>query len=272
MGLILCENLRTKNPFHIEVLSLNIYSFEELCYIIYENPILVTEGIVSDELVDFIENELGITTLAENIKRKRSNGVDDTDILVYIIDSCDLYNNAESILFRNAVAKIKKMSVWEVGKQRADYMFYIGRYGVAKKYYLEILDMEKKADNSFVGSIYHNLGVTYANLFLYEEAYDAFKKSYELTNDEVILMEIYFLKRIFDSEGRKKKSAEINDAFKEDLMEEAKKAFDIAVSGIKDGDRLKYIDHIFNMEDKEEKKKMISEYIKKLKSDYRNMK
>ena len=54
-------------------------------------------------------------------------------------------------------------------------------------------------------------------------------------------------------------------------MEEAKKAFDIAVSGIKDGDRLKYIDHIFNMEDKEEKKKMISEYIKKLKSDYRNM-
>ena len=164
------------------------------------------------------------------------------------------------------------MSVWEVGKQRADYMFYIGRYGVAKKYYLEILDMEKKADNNFIGSIYHNLGVTYANLFLYEEAYDAFKKSYELTSDEVILMEIYFLKRIFDSEGKKKKSAEINDAFKEDLMVEAKKAFDIAVSGIKDGDRLKYIDHIFNMEDKEEKKKMISEYIKKLKSDYRNMK
>ena len=65
MGLILCENLRTKNPFRIEVLSLNVYSFEELCYIIYENPILVTEGIVSDELVDFIENELGITTLAE---------------------------------------------------------------------------------------------------------------------------------------------------------------------------------------------------------------
>ena len=75
MGLISCENLRTKNPFHIEVLSLNIYSFEELCYIIYENPILVTEGIVSDELVDFIENELSLGTLAESIKRKRSNGV-----------------------------------------------------------------------------------------------------------------------------------------------------------------------------------------------------
>lgn len=47
--------------------------------------------------------------------------------------------------------------------------------------------------------------MTYANLFLYEEAYDAFKKSYELTSDEVILMEIYFLKRIFDSEGKEEK-------------------------------------------------------------------
>ena len=272
MGLILCENLRTKNPFHIEVLSLNIYSFEELCYIIYENPILVTEGIVSDALTDFIENELNKNTLAESIKRKRTNGVDDADILVYIIDSCDLYNNAESILFRNAVAKIKKMSVWEVGKQRADYMFYIGRYGTAKRYYLEILDMDKKSDNNFVGSIYHNLGVTYANLFLYEEAYDAFKKSYELTNDEVTLMELYFLKRIFDSEGKKKKTGEINDSCKADLMEEAKKAFDTALNGIKDSDRLKYIERIFQIENREEKRKLINEYIAKLKSDYRNMK
>lgn len=97
MGLILCEPVKAKNPFHIDVLSLDIYSYEELCYIIFENPILVTEGIVSDTLFDFIRNELNLENLADNLSKKKSNGVDDEDILVYIIDSCDLYNNAESL-------------------------------------------------------------------------------------------------------------------------------------------------------------------------------
>ena len=55
-------------------------------------------------------------------------------------------------------------------------------------------------------------------------------------------------------------------------MEEAKKAFDTALNGIKDSDRLKYIEHIFQIENREEKRKLINEYIAKLKSDYRNMK
>ena len=272
MGLILCESLEVKNPFHIDVLPLDIYSFEELCYVIFENPILVTEGIVSDALVDFIGKDLKLPDLAENLNRKIANGVCDEDILVYIIDSCDLYNNAKSIIFRNVIGKIKKMAVWEVGKQRADYMFYIGKYDLAKKYYLEIIEMDTNVENGFVGSIYHNLGVVYANLFLYDEAYDAFKKAYELTNDEVVLVELYFLKRIFDPYDKLKKDEEIEAILKSELMVEARKAFDIAVNGIREGERIKNLEAIFMLDDKEEKKKLINEYIAKLKSDYRNMK
>ena len=270
MGLILCEPVKAKNPFHIDVLSLDIYSYEELCYIIFENPILVTEGIVSDTLFDFIRNELNLENLADNLSKKKSNGVDDEDILVYIIDSCDLYNNAESITFRNTVGKLKKMAVWEVGKQRADYMFYIGKYDPAKKYYLEILGMEKKADNSFIGSVYHNLGVVYANLFLYEEAYEALKKSYELTNNEHILTELYFLKRIFDPSDKMKKD-DMSGMLKPEMLSEAGKAFDIAVDGVSESERVKNIESIFMVEDKDKKKKLIGEYITGLKTDYRNM-
>lgn len=272
MGLILCESLVVKNPFHIDVLSLDIYTFEELCYMIFENPILVTEGIVSDTLVNFIGEDLKLTDLAENLKRKRSNGVSDEDILVYIIDSCDLYNNAESIDFRNVIGKIKKMPIWEVGKQRADYMFYVGKYDLSKKYYLDVIDMDKKADNDFVGSIYHNLGVVYANLFLYDEAYDAFKKSYELTNDEFVLFELYFLKRIFDPADKLKKDEKIDALLKSNLMGDAGKSFDIALNGVREGERLKNIESIFQVEDRDLKKKMISDYIANLKADCRNMK
>ena len=271
MGLILCEALKVKKPFNIEVLSLNIHSYEELCYIIFENPILVTEGIVSDTLVEFIRDDLNLEVLADNVKRKMSNGTADEDILVYIIDSCSLYNNAEKIIFRNAMGKIKKMAVHEVDKQRADYMFYIGKYELAKTYYLEILDMDTKAENGFIGSVYHNLGVIYANLFLYEEALDALKKSYELTNDDVILMEIYFLKRIFIS-SYEENDEEMSQLLKADLAGEAKKAFDIALEGVGESERMKNINSIFEMEDTVRKKKVLGDYIAGLKADYRNMK
>ena len=271
MGLILCEALKVKKPFHIEVLSLDIHSYEELCYIIFENPILVTEGIVSDTLVEFIRDELNLEVLADNVKRKMSNGTADEDVLVYIIDSCSLYNNAETIIFRNVMGKIKKMAVHEVAKQRADYMFYIGKYYLAKKYYLEILDMDTKAENGFIGSVYHNLGVIYANLFLYEEALDALKKSYELTNDDVILMEIYFLKRIFIS-SYEENDEEMSQLLKADLLGEAKKAFDIALEGVGESERMKNINSIFETEDTARKKKVLDDYIADLKADYRNMK
>ena len=50
------------------------------------------------------------------------------------------------------------------------------------------------------------------------------------------------------------------------------KAFDIAVKGIRERVRIKNLEAIFMLDDKEEKKKLINEYIAKLKSDYRNMK
>ena len=35
MGLILCEGLEAKSPLYIEDLDINIYSLEELAYLIY---------------------------------------------------------------------------------------------------------------------------------------------------------------------------------------------------------------------------------------------
>lgn len=271
MGLILCESLGVRNPLHIDVLSLDIYSFEELCYLIFENPILVTEGIVNDSLIDFIDKELNMSDLAENIRRKRSNGVSDEDILIYIIDSSDLYNNAESILFRNAVGKIKKMTSWQVGKQRADYMFCIGKHDLAKKYYLEIIEADIDTEDNFIGSVYHNLGVLYANLFLYDEAYDAFKRSYELTNDEFVLAELYFLKKIFDPSDMIKKDEEIDALLRSDLMEEARRSFEIALDCVGESERLKDVHAIFQVGDAAEKRKLINDRIAKLKEDYRNM-
>ena len=50
MGLILCSKNEAKKPYFIEELSVNIYSIEELCYIIYEHPLLVIDNFLSPVL------------------------------------------------------------------------------------------------------------------------------------------------------------------------------------------------------------------------------
>ena len=101
---------------------------------------------------------------------------------------------------------------------------------------------------------------------------DALKKSYELTNDDVILMEIYFLKRIFIASNEEENDEEMSKLVKADLAGEAKKAFDIALEGVGESERIKYINSIFETEDTARKKKVLDDYIADLKADYRNMK
>ena len=41
MSLILCRQEPVKIPLYIEDLGIHIYSSQELCYVIYNNPLLV---------------------------------------------------------------------------------------------------------------------------------------------------------------------------------------------------------------------------------------
>ena len=57
MSLILCRQEPVKIPLYIEDLGIHIYSSQKLCYVIYNNPLLVLEekdgAIVSHQQVFF---------------------------------------------------------------------------------------------------------------------------------------------------------------------------------------------------------------------------
>ena len=60
MSLILCRQEPVRHPFYIERLGVHIASSQELCYVIYQNPLLVLDGFVDDRLIEFIRSELGL--------------------------------------------------------------------------------------------------------------------------------------------------------------------------------------------------------------------
>ena len=86
MGLILCEGEEVDRPLYIEALNINIYSIEELCYLIYDNPILVTENFVGEGLFDFIDDSLGLSSLSAWLLKIYKERKLNDDILYYILE------------------------------------------------------------------------------------------------------------------------------------------------------------------------------------------
>ena len=59
MSLILCRMEPVKHPFEVPELGVKLYSSQELCYVIYENPLLVMDDFVDYRLIQFIQEDLG---------------------------------------------------------------------------------------------------------------------------------------------------------------------------------------------------------------------
>ena len=64
MSLLLCRPEPVRHPYYIEILGIHIYSSQELCYVIYNNPLLAMEDFLDTPLLTFIRDELNLEALA----------------------------------------------------------------------------------------------------------------------------------------------------------------------------------------------------------------
>lgn len=193
MGLIICDNNEVLHPFYIPELHLNIYSYEELCYIIYEHPVLVQDHFISSKLLDFIDLELGLTSLRSRLAKMNQDKVAEDDKLVYILGFGNVYSHQEIARFKKLLDRFRKVHKAEYLMLRANYMFELGLYGRAATDYNRILRFgrDKYVTTKFIASVYENLGSAYANLFMYERAFHAYKNAYEVLKDTDILRRMY---------------------------------------------------------------------------------
>ena len=81
MSLLLCRQEPVKNPFYIEVLDIHIFSSQELCYVIFNHPLLVMDEFVDSALFDFIRQDLGLGTLADRMEKLMETGSRPEEIL-----------------------------------------------------------------------------------------------------------------------------------------------------------------------------------------------
>lgn len=129
MSLILCRQEPVRHPFYIERLGVHIASSQELCYVIYQNPLLVLDGFVDDRLIEFIRSELGLSFLAGKLEAWQRSGESQDELPIVILQECCYYTAKEIAAYRQKLAAFRKMNAAEFRKETADYYFRRGSLG-----------------------------------------------------------------------------------------------------------------------------------------------
>ena len=195
MSLILCRQEPVKHPYYIEHLGVHIASSQELCYVIYNHPLLAMNGFVDDRLIAFIREELDQAFLAGKLEALRQSGEQPDELLIAILQECDYYTGKEITKYRQKLAAYRKMNAAEFTKETADYYFSLRQYGTAIHYYNRILEdwRIKSLSDEFTAKIWNNIGAAYAGIFWFEKAMTAYDMSYNFQKSMDTLKRIYQL-------------------------------------------------------------------------------
>jgi len=195
MSLMLCRQEPVTSPYFIEELGIHIYSSQELCYVIYNHPLLVMEDFLNDRLVAFLRVELRMPFLAERISKWLEGRGASDELLFLILQDCAYYSPQEQARYRQEVMNLRKLSEDEYAKRRADYLYTLGLYGRAISIYERLLESEraKNFTADFRAGLWNNIAGCYAKLFCYQKAMHAYDCAWNEKPEKEFLKRMYFL-------------------------------------------------------------------------------
>ncbi len=181
---LLCVGRSAQNPYYFQKLCISIWSVEELCYLFKTNPFILDRDIVDKNLAEWLETECALDELGIKLHNlfHKANSV---SLFVMTILEYVNYCTPDE---QKQIAEILQSNVGlndnEKKKKRADFLVRNGKYFMALQEYDSILDIIPQGEMVISGPIYHNRGVVFAKLFLFDRAAESFLKAYEITGNE----------------------------------------------------------------------------------------
>ena len=123
MSLLLCRQEPVTAPFYIEELGIHLYSSQELCYVIFNHPLLVMEDFVDARLTGFIRSQLRLPFLAERLEKWLEGRGPSDELLFLILQECFYYSPQEQTKYRQQDTGFRLIPEEEYRKKRADYIY-----------------------------------------------------------------------------------------------------------------------------------------------------
>lgn len=182
--MIYCQGAIAANGYYVEQLNTSIYSIEELAYLCAHKGYRLDSDFVCKELVNWVLDECGCEDLAYRLQTILREKGDKTTFVEAILRFAACVKETEIEHILQDISAGLNLSGYERKKLDADNAFYQRQYTKAVSLYEALIELLPVSEEEMLASCYYNLAVTKAQLFLYEEAMEAFEASYQILATE----------------------------------------------------------------------------------------
>lgn len=191
-----CTGEYAKAPYYFDKVYVNLYSIEELCYVMVENAFLLEKDIMNNDLVIWIENQCKLPELARELYRMITHSVDISTFVGTILDYVGYYSKPEIDKVESILRMNVSMNVFEKWKAKADFLVENRHFNLAITEYEKLLKNIPENETTLISSVYNNIGVAYMNLYIYDSARENFLKAYNIDGNSQALKHFLILLRM----------------------------------------------------------------------------
>ncbi|MCR4890969.1 MAG: hypothetical protein K5989_02105 [Lachnospiraceae bacterium] len=179
-----CVGQRASVPYLIKDAGIGIYSAEELCYYIRENIFMLDRDFFTDDLLSFMRKELILPELEDKLSHIIQYGGSFSDLVEELFNTVSFVSRSELGTIQRALSVSDKLGAYEKLRIKGDFLMKCGRPAAAVLSYRKAIDgMDEKKMPRETARIYHNIGVAFASLFLFDLSACNFEKAFSLCPD-----------------------------------------------------------------------------------------
>ena len=207
-----------KIPYSFDNLGVRVFSAEELCFVLKENAFLLDRELVDRKLVRWIDEIIKLPRLAQALYPLLNKRTSAGTFAGTILDYVKLYDKETIRNIEERFNQGANLSTYEKLKTRVDYMVKNGRYASSLVEYDSLLAQLPEEEKNLTAKIHHNKGVALCGLFLFDEAANHFKLSYDMIPNVETMIEFLAAKRLsMDEEDYISYAAGFKDCYDETL-------------------------------------------------------
>lgn len=185
-SLILCRTKEAVRPYHVRNMGVRIYNLEELCYLVYNNIYVISKDFFNESLITFISEETGEKTLAAKLKLLKDGNSNLAEMVITLFMYVDYYTVEEIEAIKGVLETLNSQNVSERLKTRGDTYLENECYYSAISNYEKIINspVDTTLPAYFYAKVYHNMGVAYAKMFIFDQAEVYFNEAYKISQHD----------------------------------------------------------------------------------------
>lgn len=183
---IYCETKETTTPYIFTNTRIAVYSYEEVCYYIFHNSLMLTQEDLGEPFIWWVRERLHMAPLAERLTKLREEQTPFSKYLKELLLAANYYSPSEvALLFERMKTEAELPKPMQLKKQ-ADRFLEFHKCVRAIRIYDTILAMDD-LEPEFRACVYHNKGVALAQNFELQAAAFCYEQAYRCDQNEVSL-------------------------------------------------------------------------------------